>query len=223
MNRSPSTPTLRTRLADARLCLIATPGIGARPLLDAVEGALRGGVDMVQLREKRGDDAALLDLARTLRDLCRRHGALFVVNDRIDLARTIEADGVHLGQEDAPVAAAREHLGPSVLLGVSTHDAVELRGALDDAADYVGVGSLFPTATKGRFVPVGSPELLAPLALDAEEAGVPAFGIGGLDVARAEAAAAAGFRRLALCSGILGAADPEAAARAIRSALNRPA
>lgn len=222
MSAAPFTPDRagrRARLRDARLYVLATESVARGPWLDAVRRALAGGADVVQLREKALDDAAFAARAAALRDLCREHGALFVVNDRVEAARAVGADGVHLGQEDVSVAAARALLGPDVLVGVSTHDAGELDDALRDGADCVGVGSVFPTATKGRDVPVGSPAALAPLAARAEAAGVPAFAIGGIDVARAPAVAAAGFTRVATCAGVLAAEDPEAAARAIRAAL----
>lgn len=174
---------------------------------------------MIQLREKTASDADLLALARRLRSLCDGCGALLVVNDRIDVARDAGADGVHLGQEDRPVTEARRVLGPVALVGVSTHDAGELTRALADGACYVGVGSVFPTATKGRAVPVSGPAALAPLAARAEAAGVPAFAIGGIDAANVRDVAAAGFSRVAVCAGVLAAEDPEAAAAAIVAAL----
>jgi thiamine-phosphate pyrophosphorylase len=213
----------RERLASARLYLLATEAVGGTDWLGAVERALHGGVDVVQLREKSLDDAAFAERARRLASLCHAHRALFVVNDRVEIAREVRADGVHVGQDDASVAAARALLGPDALVGVSTHDSEELDRALADGADYVGMGSVFPTTTKGRAVPVGSPSALAPLAQRAEDAGVPAFAIGGIDVAQADAVAAAGFTRIATCAGVLGADDPESAARALRAALTRRA
>jgi thiamine-phosphate pyrophosphorylase len=208
------------RLARARLYLLATASVASRPLEDAVAGALRGGVDVVQLREKELDGAELLARARELRALCDAHGALFVVNDDVLVARDAGADGVHLGQDDASVAEARAALGGEALVGVSTHSAAELDAALRAGADYVGVGSLFPTATKARATPVGSPAGLAPLAARAEAAGVPAFGIGGVDARNVVEVAAAGFRRMAVCAAILRSPYPEGAARRLRSALD---
>jgi thiamine-phosphate pyrophosphorylase len=219
---SPS-PGRRSRLAAARLYLLATTSVARRPLLDAVEGALRGGVSIVQLREKEMDDAAMLALARQMRSLCDAHGALFVVNDRIEVARDTGADGVHLGQEDRPVAEARRILGPDAIVGVSTHDDVELARALADGADCVGVGSVFATATKGRAVPVSGPGALAPLAARAEAAGVPAFAIGGIAPANVAEVAAAGFRRVAVSAGVLASDDPRAAAAAMLAAITRSA
>lgn len=222
MTPSPPSRTGReprlARLVASRVYLLATTAVATRPLLEAVEAALAGGVSIVQVREKKMDDAALLALARRLRAVCDAHGALLVVNDRIEVARDAGADGVHLGQEDRPVGEARRILGPSALVGVSTHDAAELDRALADGADYVGVGSVFATATKGRAVPVSGPAALAPLAARAEAAGVPAFAIGGITPANVAEVAAAGFRRVAVSAGVLAAESPRAAAAALLAA-----
>lgn len=209
------------RLRASRLCLLATASVARRPLEEAVAAALAGGVDMVQFREKSAGDGDVLRSARRLRALCERSGALFVVNDRVAVARDAEADGVHLGQDDEAVPSARATLAAGVLVGVSTHDADELRRALADRSDYVGVGAVFATRTKGRDVPVSGPAALAPLAAAAEAAGVPAFAIGGITPENAGLVAAAGFRRIAVCAGVLAADDPGAAAAAILSALGR--
>lgn len=210
----------RSKLAAARLYVLATTAVARRPLYAAVQEALRGGATMVQLREKAMPDADLLALALGLRVVCDAHGALLIVNDRIEVARDSGADGVHLGQEDRSVAEARRLLGPGALVGVSTHDSVELLRAVHDAADYVGVGSVFATETKGRAVRVSGPERLAELALLAERAAhLPAFAIGGITPANVREIGHAGFRRAAVSAGVLGADDPRAAAAAIVAAL----
>jgi thiamine-phosphate pyrophosphorylase len=210
---------LRDRLAQARLYLLATSSVSRRPLLDAVAAAIDGGVDVVQFREKTMEDGAFLELADDLRLLCAAKDAVFVVNDRVEAARLVGADGVHLGQDDVSVADARRILGPDALIGVSTHDATELARALADGADYVGVGSVFATSTKGRDVPVSGPTALAALAAKAEAAGVPAFAIGGITSANVGEVVAAGFRRVAVCAGILATDDPRAGAAAVRRAI----
>ena len=214
---------MRDRLARARLYLLATSSVSRLPLLDAVAAAIDGGVDAVQLREKDMDEAAFLELADDLNLLCAAKDVLFIVNDRVEAARLVGADGVHLGQDDVSVREARRLLGLDPLVGVSTHDATELAGALADGADYVGVGSVFATATKGRDVPVSGPLALAPLAARAEAAGVPAFAIGGIVPGNVAEVAAAGFRRVAVSAGVIGADDPLAAAAAIVAALTRSA
>lgn len=136
----------RDRLARARLylCLEARPhGRDPGSLLAA---ALRGGVDVVQLRDKEAGDAEILAAATVFRRLCDEHGALFVLNDRPDLAVRVAADGVHVGQEDMPVAAARAIAGPELLIGLSTHAPAELDAT--EGTDYVAVGPVWATPTK---------------------------------------------------------------------------
>jgi len=212
---------VRDRLGRATLYLLATSSVAKLPLLDAVAAAIDGGVEVVQLREKTMSDGAFLELADDLNLLCAAKDALFLVNDRVEAARIVGADGVHLGQDDVCVEEARRILGADALIGVSTHDAMELARALADGADYVGVGSVFATATKGRDVPVSGTDALAPLAARAEAAGVPAFAIGGITPQNVERVVAAGFRRVAVCAGILAADDPRAAAERLRDALRR--
>jgi thiamine-phosphate pyrophosphorylase len=133
----------RARLQRARLYLVVEAA--AEPVL---EPALRGGVDMVQLRDKDAGDDRLLQAAERFREVCSRHGALFWVNDRPDLALATGADGVHVGQDDQPVAAGREQVGPDVLIGLSTHSPAQLDAALGSEADQLSVGPVWETPTK---------------------------------------------------------------------------
>lgn len=215
----PAHPSAR-RLGAVRLYVLASSSVARRPLPEAVALALEGGAQAIQLREKSLPDADVLALARALRPLCDRHGALLFVNDRVEVARDAAADGVHLGQDDLPVAGARALLPAGTLIGVSTHDAAELGRALADGADLVGVGAVFPTATKGRAVPVRGAAALAPLAARAEAAGVPAFAIGGITVTDVPTLVASGFRRVAVSAAVIGADDPRAAAARMRAALD---
>ena len=175
-------------------------------LLDAV---LAGGCRVVQLRDKRATAAALYPLARSLADRCRRAGALFIVNDRADLALAVGAGGLHVGQDDLPAAAARRLLPAEMILGVSTHGPEQARRALADGADYVAVGSIFPTGTKAGFELVG-PELVRRLR---PEIPVPLVGIGGITADNAAQVLAAGADAVAVISAVCAAADPEAATR----------
>ncbi len=214
-----TTSPRRARLARAHLQVLLTEALCARPWTEVAAAAVAGGADVLQLREKHLATDELVRRARELVALCRPRGVLVIVNDDARAARDADADGVHLGQEDGPVAAARALLGSGALVGVSTHDERELLRALADGADTVGVGALFATASKGRPVATGSPELLAPLARRAEAAGVPAFGIGGVDAQRIDAVRAAGFTRVAVSAAVCCAADPESAARALCAVL----
>lgn len=202
----------REAIKGARLLLVTDP----RPDLAArVEAAVRGGVDVVQLREKRPTQR-LLSLAGELREVCARGGALFTVNDDVSLARLSEADGVHLGQEDETVTRAREVLGPDTVVGRSVSTVAEAREAVREGADYLGVGTVFATPTK----PDADVKGLALVEEVAEERlSLPWFVIGGITLRTAPEVAAAGAAGFAVVRAILDAEDPEAAARELRSFL----
>lgn len=192
--------------AARRLYLITA----ARPdLPEFLEAAVRGGVDVVQLREKTLPDRDLLPVLREARDVTRGLGVPLVVNDRPDLALLAEADAVHLGQDDLPVEAARA-FGLSV--GVSTHTPAEIDTA---KADYVGVGPVYATPTKEGRPPVG----LELVRYAAEHARAPWFAIGGIDRTNVREVVAAGATRIAVLRAIGDAPEPEAAARELREAL----
>jgi thiamine-phosphate pyrophosphorylase len=195
----------RERLSRSRLYLVleARPrGADPRPLLDA---ALRGGVDVVQLREKGLADAALVATAGPFRTACEQHGALFVLNDRPDLVEVCGADGVHVGRSDTPVEDARALVGSDRLIGLSASTAAEL----DDVAgaDYVGV-TAFATPTKDDAV-AGGLELLRAAAT---ALALPWFAIGGIDLANLDEVLARGARRVVVVRAITEAEDPGAAA-----------
>jgi thiamine-phosphate pyrophosphorylase len=199
------------RLATARLYLVCPQLDGAR-----LRAALRGGVDVVQLRIKDGDDATILRAAADVRDACADAGALFLLNDRPDLVDAAGADGVHIGQDDMPVAHARALVGPDRIVGVSTHGPEDL--ARDAGADYAGVGPVHATPTKPGRAAVG----LEYVRHAAAHAQLPWFAIGGIDPSNAAAVVQAGATRIAVVRAITEAEDPEAAARALRHALEVP-
>jgi thiamine-phosphate pyrophosphorylase len=203
-----------TRLASSRVYLVLESrphGNDPRPLLGA---ALRAGVDVVQLRDKELGDEALIEAAAPFRAACEEHDALFVLNDRPDLVEACGADGVHVGRSDMPVEEARALVGPSRLVGLSASTAEELVDV--GGADYVGV-TAFATPTK-RDAVVGGLELLCAAA---ETLTVPWFAIGGIDLSNVAEVVAAGAPRVAVVRAIRDAADPEAAARKLRAALDR--
>jgi thiamine-phosphate pyrophosphorylase len=196
----------RERLARARLYLVleARPhGRDPAPLLDA---ALRGGVDVVQLRDKELPDAALVAAARPFRAACTAHGALFVLNDRPDLVAATDADGVHVGQEDTPLADALALAGPDRLVGLSASSVEELGSG---EPDYWGVGAIFGTPTKPESPPGG----LELVRAAAARLAVPWFAIGGIEPDTVDEVIAAGAPGVAVVRAIRDAADPEAAAR----------
>jgi thiamine-phosphate pyrophosphorylase len=200
----------RDRLASARLYLICD----ARP--DAwLHAALRGGVDIVQLRDKDADDEQLVLLGRRFARACAEHGALFILNDRPDLVAATGADGVHVGQDDTPVAAARAIVGGERLVGLSTHSPAQVDAAAPSGADYIGVGPVHETPTKPGRAAVGL-ELVRHATVHAT---TPFFAIGGIDAANISTVRAAGARRVAVARALTRVADPEAAARALRAEL----
>ena len=195
----------RRRLDDARLYLVCDVRDDA--FLDA---ALRGGVDIVQLRAKRADDTTILDAGRRFAARCADHGALFILNDRPDLVERVGADGVHIGQDDGPVAAARALVGEERIVGLSTHSPARIDAAA--GVDYIGVGPVHATPTKPGRAAVG----LALVRHAAAHATVPFFAIGGIDasnVAEVRAAGGTGEVRIAAVRALTEATDPERAAR----------
>ena len=191
-----------------------------RELEDVLDGAIAGGCRTIQLRDKEWPSGRLLPLAERLRERCRHAGVTFIVNDRIDLALAVDADGVHLGQDDLPPRAARPLLRRPMLLGLSTHSVAQARLAQSEGADYVAVGAMFPTATKPDFELVG-PELMRNVRPHVR---VPLVGIGGITVDNVGQVIAAGADGVAVISAVCGADDPAAATRrflqAIRDARN---
>jgi thiamine-phosphate pyrophosphorylase len=207
----------RRRLAAARLYVLLTRDLAAGPVERVARMALEGGADVLQLREKGLPDRALVALAARLALLAHRHGALFLLNDRADLAAACGADGVHLGLDDLPVPAARRILGPSAVIGATSHALLEARAALDAGADYVSVGPVFPTATKPSLAPAGLRYVReAARALDA-----PWFAIGGLAPANVRSAIRAGARRIAVCGAVIGSDNPRRAAAVLKKELDK--
>jgi thiamine-phosphate pyrophosphorylase len=191
--------------------------VAGRDLGDLLDAVIAGGARMVQLREKTWPSGQLLPLAERLRARCRTAGVTFVMNDRVDLAVAVEADGVHLGQDDLPPRRARPLLRPGMILGVSTHSVEQARRAQADGADYVAVGAMFPTPTKPDF------ELVGPALLRAvrPEIRVPLVGIGGITPANVGEVIRAGADGVAVISAVCAAADPAAASADFLDAIRR--
>jgi thiamine-phosphate pyrophosphorylase len=206
---------LRARFDAARVYLVTGGRGGGAALRDFLDAALGGGVDVVQLREKRLEARPILDLAEIFRERCDAHDVPFVLNDRADLALAARADGVHLGQDDLPVAETRRVLGRHAIIGRSTHDPEQLLRAMDEDVDYIAVGPVHATPTKpGR--PAAGIELVR---FAAAEATKPWFAIGGIAEATIAAVREAGARRVVVVRAITEAEDPAAAAKTLRAAL----
>ena len=186
-----------------------------RDLAALADATIAGGCRMIQLREKEWLSGRLLPLAERLRARCRAAGVTFIVNDRVDLALVLDADGVHLGQDDLPPRAARPLLRPGMILGVSTHGAEQARAAQAAGADYVAVGSMFPTATKPDFQLVG-PDLIRKLR---SEIRVPLIGIGGITRGNVAEVIRAGADGAAVISEVCAAEDPAEATRQLLAAI----
>lgn len=229
------------RLRRGLVHVLVTEALCRGPWLDVTEAALRGGADVIQLREKTLPDGELLARARRLRDLTARFDALLIVNDRADIARLAEADGVHVGQNDLCVAEIRQIAGPGRLAGRSTHSIDEATSAWHERPDYIGVGPMFISGTKAALRPAG-PRLLrevaAAMASRAEPHGGPPVlvAIGGIDAGNAGEiascapnAAAGGPQRnaavpivqIAACQSVIASGDAERAVRELRSRLQR--
>jgi thiamine-phosphate pyrophosphorylase len=198
----------RARLRDAHLYFVADRG----GLERALDGALRGGADVVQLRDKTAGDDELLRVSAWVRERCSAHGALFILNDRPDLAVRAGADGVHVGQDDMAVADARAIVGDDAIVGLSTHSIEQADAGATSGADYIAVGPVHPTPTKEGRPAVGL-ELVRHAAAHAR---VPWFAIGGLRPDNVGPVLAAGARRISVVRAIAEADDPQAAARTLR-------
>jgi thiamine-phosphate pyrophosphorylase len=207
-------PLRRERLRTARLyfCCEARPGgEDPEPLLRA---ALNGGVDIVQLREKELPRREVELAALTFRRLCDTYSALFVVNDDPDLARSCNADGVHVGQDDMSVDEVREILGPDVIVGLSTHTKEQIAAA-SSSIDYISVGPIWETPTKAGRPAVGL-DLVRHASANASQ---PFFAIGGIDASNAAQVVDAGAQRMCVVRAIRDAADPTVVAEELRNAL----
>jgi thiamine-phosphate pyrophosphorylase len=186
-------------------------------LVGAVRSALQGGVRAVQLREKDLSARELLPLARELRQLTREFDAKLLINDRIDVALAVNADGIHLGGGSLPVAVARDLLGPQRLIGVSTHHRNEIAAAAHNGADFVTFGPVYFTPSKAAY---GTPVGLASLRDACANAPLPIFALGGVTAERIPELLASGCRRAACIGAILAADSPEVSAQTFLTQLN---
>lgn len=196
-----------------RLCLVTDRDLaGGRALADIVAAAVRGGVTMVQLREKAATGRAFLAQAQMLKALLAGSGVPLIINDRVDIALAVDADGVHVGQSDMPLAQVRALIGVGKIIGLSVTNASQALQADAAAADYLGIGPVFAQATKADTAAVLGIDGFADLRRLARDK--PVVAIGGIKAGHARALRTAGADGLAVVSAIMAAADPEAAARA---------
>jgi thiamine-phosphate diphosphorylase len=203
-------------LAEARLYLLligeVLPGVNHETALRA---AIEGGAEIVQLREKGMPDRGFFHLAQRLRTICEDAGVLFLTNDRPHITVAVDADGVHLGAEDLPVPAARRILGPEKIIGATAHRIDEAIDGQAQGADYLGIGTMFPTTTKPGLEPHGC-ELFRELQGRVE---IPVFAVGGITIENLPRLLAIGVRRVAVASGLLHAPDIRQRAAAFKRLL----
>lgn len=204
-----------SRFRQARLYVIVTESLCTLPWLDTAAAALRGGAAVLQLREKSLSDGELLRRARSLRSLTREHNAQFIMNDRADIARLADADGLHVGQDDLSISEARRIGGGAMLLGVSTHTHSQIEAAAAASPDYIAVGPMFPTATKPQTHIAGP----AALHFARNLTSLPLVAIGGITDENAIGIVEAGADVICVCSAVIAAEDPQSAARRIIAAL----
>lgn len=202
------------KLRRSHLYLVTSP---VENIFATVEAALRGGLTLVQYRDKERDDESRYHIASKLCQICHQYNALFIVNDRVDLALAVNADGVHLGQQDMPVAFARKLLGPQRILGRSTTNPDEMRRALEEGADYIGVGPVYETPTKAGKAAAG----LDYVRYAVENSPVPWFAIGGINTENVNAVIGAGAQRVSVVRAIMEAPDPTLATQFFLAQLAR--
>lgn len=195
------------RLQDKNLYLVTDRTLfnNEDDFLNAVASALKGGVQIVQLREKTATTKEILSSGKRLRELCAMYNAIFIINDRVDIAQAVEADGVHLGQDDMDIASARAILGPEYIIGKSTHCPEHALNAMRDDVDYIGVGPVYTTPTKpGR--PAAGLEYVS---WAKQYVTIPWFAIGGIDLNNINEVVQAGASRIAAVRAIINAESPE--------------
>ncbi len=185
---------------------------------ELAELACRGGADGIQLRDKSLDDDALLAVARRVAKICADHGVMFIVNDRVEVARDAKANGVHLGRDDASIAEAQAILGPGAIIGRSTGSPEEAREAATAGADYIGFGHIFPTTSKQKESDAVGVELLAAVAHDSP---IPVIAIGGITESNAARVMASGAWGVAVIGAVCSVEDPRAATARLRTIVDR--
>lgn len=209
-NRAPYGPAMacsRPNL-DVSVYVITSRAISAARIAEVVTAATKNGAKTIQLRDKSTERAYSISLGRTLREITTAQGATFLINDDVDLARLLNADGVHLGQDDGPVSHAREQLGEGKIVGVSTRTVAQAERAVADGADYIGVGCLFPTNSKTDVGNIIGVDKLAEI-VKVVAGRVPVVAIGGIGVQNAAACRDAGANGVAVISAVMSSQVPE--------------
>lgn len=207
----------KLKLSDKNLYLVTNSDefVSEDDFLDAIAQALQGGVGILQLREKHMCARKVVKLGKKVKQLCQNYGAMFIVNDRVDIAMLLEADGVHLGQDDLDVKSARELVGNTMIIGISTHAPQQALKAVEGGADYIGAGPVFETPTKQGRSAVG----LDYIKWVGQNVEIPAFAIGGIDLNNCQEVLDMGVKRLAVVRAIINSPNPKTSAQEFKRKL----
>ena len=189
-----------------------------RDVVDVMEEAIQGGTDIIQLRDKTNSKKVVLEKAIKLRALTKKYSIPFIVNDHIDVALAVDADGIHLGQDDLPLETARKIIGPNKVIGISTHRIEEARAAEKGGADYIGAGPIFPTNSKSDVVDPVTTEYIKQVNA---EISIPFVAIGGIKLHNVSDVLHAGAKRICVISEVVGSDDVKGTCESFQQAINR--
>ena len=198
-----------------RLYVLISSNIAKKSVKETARLVIDGGADAVQLREKTISDSKFISLAREVRDITTKRGSLLIINDRVHVVRKVNADGIHLGQQDMSALEARNIIGDEKIIGVSTHSITQARQAQKDGADYIAIGPIYPTSTKGHEPSVGI-EILHEIL---EAVSIPIIAIGAITLENLDGVLKAGASRIAVCSAIIGSKDIYSSTRQFKEKL----
>ncbi len=209
--------TKKDYLHRMKLYVLISGKIAARSVNETARLVIDGGADVIQLREKTISDDEFISLAGEIRDITTKSGTLLIINDRVKVAREVNADGVHLGQHDMSITEAREIIGNDKIIGVSTHNIIQARQAQEDGADYIAIGPVYPTTTKDYESSIG----LEVIQGVSREMNIPFLAIGAITLENLDEVLKAGASRVAVCSAIIGSDDILSSTRKFKEKLNR--
>ena len=198
-----------------RLYVLISSNIAKKSVKETARLVIDGGADAVQLREKTISDSKFISLAREVRDITTKRGSLLIINDRVHVVRKVNADGIHLGQQDMSALEARNTIGDEKIIGVSTHSITQARQAQKDGADYIAIGPIYPTSTKDHEPSVGI-EIIHEIS---EAVSIPIIAIGAITLENLDEVLKAGASRIAVCSAIIGSKDIYSSTRQFKEKL----
>ena len=216
-NTEPKYMTNKDFLHRIRLYVLISSSIATESVKETARLVIDGGADAIQLREKTISDSNFISLAGEVRDITTKRGSLLIINDRVHVAREINADGVHLGQQDMSVLEARGIIGNEKIIGVSTHSIIQARQAQQDGADYIAIGPIYPTRTKDYEPSIGIEVIQEILGI----VNIPIIAIGAITLENMDEVLKAGASRVAVCSAIIGSKDIYSSTKQFKEKLNQ--